>query len=96
MAESHLRAFATFVGTTVGTRLGPCCENEELCANHLADLVSTRMELTLTLDESLALLRLNASALDPELKELLAAHRSVLFECIMLARLDRTINSRKG
>lgn len=96
MAESRLRAFATFVGTTAGTRLGPCCENEELCANRLAGLVSTKTGITLTPAESLALLRLNASALDPELKELLAAHQPVVFECIMLARLDRTINSRKG
>lgn len=96
MAESHLHAFATFVGATVGTTLGPCCENEELCANRLAVLISARTGLTLTLNESLALLRLNASALDPELKEHLASHQSAVFECIMLAKLDRTVNPRKG
>lgn len=95
MVESHLRAFASFVGTTVSVREGPCSENEEQCAHDLRERIRAQVGILLTAEDALSLLRLNASALDPAVKEALAECQDEIFDCVMAARRNRTLNSRR-
>lgn len=95
MADSHHRALASFVGTTVSVREGARCKNEEQRANDLMRQVRIRVGVQLTFSEALALLRLNISALSQDVKDSLSSQQEEVFECVLAARGDRALNPRE-